>query len=104
MTGKIKPPIIAPINPPAIDRNADEFLPPYIFIVNAENKYSSNSKRTQTSNAIIKIFLDIISKLLYKPKKKLKNKKMNVPGRLNHTNIKVITATEMIKPTNIKFI
>ena len=53
---------------------------------------------------IIKIFLDIISKLLYKPKKKLKNKKMNVPGKLSHTNMKSIIATKRINPVNIKFI
>ena len=39
--GKIKPPIIAPITPPNIDKNADEFLPPYIFIVKIENNNSS---------------------------------------------------------------
>ena len=48
----------------------DEFFPPYIFIVNADSKNSNNSKKTQTNNAIIKIFLDIISKLVNKPKKK----------------------------------
>ena len=64
--GKIKLPIKAPKKPPKIDKNADEFFPPYIFIVNADSKNSNNSKKTQTNNAIIKIFLDIISKLVNK--------------------------------------
>ena len=84
--GKIKLPIIAPIKPPAIDNNADEFLPPYIFIVKTENKNSINSKNTQIANAINKKFLPIISKPLQSPNKKVKNKKIKTNGTIDFVN------------------
>ena len=75
MIGKMKFPTIAPKNPPIIDRNADVFLPPQSFTVNAESRNSIISNRRYTSKVINNIFLVIISKSLKNPNKKIKNDK-----------------------------